>query len=455
MRQFRDSAGRRVGGFIRDRRGNFAVMFGAVVTVLAVAVGFGVDTVQLFNAKAALRAAVDAAITSTARDLTTGVIKPADANRMVNAFLSANGNGGILSANGVALDSLVVNQTAKTVEATAHVDVALFFPLFGMDKTQRVTNTSAAVYSDKNIEVAMILDVTGSMAGQKIEDLKKAAAIGVDAFLDGQNPDKPRVRVAIVPYANSVNAGKLAARSVFVETKASQRSTAPGNDDPQLVSGGQTRPDNCATERKGAYQYSDAGPDVSMVNRDLLLSGFAQQTRTSACPAAAVVPLTADVDALKTEIDHFAASGGTAGHIGIQWGWYMLSRNWSGVMAASEQPAATNRKKVAKVAILMTDGEFNLSYFDADSVGQVYNDAGKIQTRQAASKLCAAMREQGIEIFTIGFDLNEKNAKATLQDCASKAPQKVQHFYEAADGEELAKAFRKIALNVESLYLTR
>jgi hypothetical protein len=192
-----------------------------------------------------------------------------------------------------------------------------------------------------------------------------------------------------------------------------------------------------------------------MVNRDLLLSSFAQQTRTSACPAAAVVPLTADADRLKTEIGEFAASGGTAGHIGIQWGWYVLSRNWGGVMKASEQPAASDPKKVAKIAILMTDGEFNLSYFDAGSVGQVYNDAGKVQTRQAASELCSAMRDQGIEIFTIGFDLNEKNAKATLRDCASKDTPKTRHFYEAANGAELAQAFRNIALNVESLYLTR
>jgi Flp pilus assembly protein TadG len=455
MRQFQGFAGRTVGDFMHDRRGNFAVMFGAVITVLAIAVGFGVDTMQLFNAKAALGAAVDAAVTSTARDLTTGVIKPADADKTIKAFLSANGNGGILPADAIALDSLVVDQTARTVEVKAHVDVALYFPVFGIDKTRRVTNASAALYSDRKIEVAMILDVTGSMAGQKIKDLKSAAANAVDTFLGGQDPRKPRVRVAIVPYANSVNAGKLAAQSVFVETKASQRGAAPGNDDPKLASGGNSRPDNCATERKGAYQYSDAGPDVSMVNRDLLLSSFAQQTRTSACPAAVVVPLTADAGKLKTEIGGFAASGGTAGHIGIQWGWYMLSQNWGSVMSASERPAAPDPKKIAKFAILMTDGEFNLSYFDADSVGQVYNDAGKVQTREAATRLCTAMLDQGIEIFTIGFDLNEKNAKATLQACASPDTPKIKHFYQAADGKELDQAFQAIARNIETLYLTR
>ncbi|TGS86818.1 VWA domain-containing protein, partial [bacterium M00.F.Ca.ET.177.01.1.1] len=96
---------------------------------------------------------------------------------------------------------------------------------------------------------AMMLDVTGSMAGQKIKDLRAAASNAVDSFLTGQNAANPRVRVAIVPYANSVNAGPLAASTVFVETKASERKQAPGNDDPKYVSAS-TRPDSCATERK-------------------------------------------------------------------------------------------------------------------------------------------------------------------------------------------------------------
>ena len=68
----------------------FAVMFAAVVAILAAAVGFGVDTVQLFNAKTTLRAAVDAAVTSTARDLTTGIIRPEDADASVQTFIDAN-----------------------------------------------------------------------------------------------------------------------------------------------------------------------------------------------------------------------------------------------------------------------------------------------------------------------------------------------------------------------------
>lgn len=443
-----------VDGFGRNREGNLAVLFGAAVSVLALGVGFSVNISQLYNAKSSLQGVVDAAVTSTARDLTLGVIKEADANTMVQAFIDANSRAGVLRASRIVLDKLTVDKTAKTVQADVHADIGLYFPLFSTGDMRRVTASTTALYSNKTIEVAMMLDVTGSMAGQKVKDLKAAASNAVDSFLSGQDASNPRVRVAIVPYANSVNVGALAASTVFTETKLSDRKQAPGNGDPQLASA-PARPDNCATERKGAYQYTDAGPDAGMVNRDYFLTAFAQQTGTAACPAATLKPLTADAASLKNVIKGFVASGGTAGHIGVQWAWYMLSENWGGVMKASERPARMDPKKVGKYVILMTDGEFNLSYFDATGVGQVYNDAGKEQTRTAATTLCSAMRDKGIEIFTIGFDLTEKNAKSTLQACASPDTATTQHFYQAANGVELDAAFQAIVRNIDNLTVTK
>ena len=453
MRQFRGVV-RGVDDFTRNREGNFAVLFGAAVSVLALGVGFAVNISQLYNARSSLQGVVDAAVTSTARDLTLGVITEADASKMVQAFLDANSTAGILQAKQIVLDKLTVDKTANTVQADAHANVGLFFPLFSTDGMRRVTASTTALYSDKTVEVAMMLDVTGSMAGQKIKDLRTAASNAVNSFLTGQSATNPRVRVAIVPYANSVNVGSLAASTVFVETKPSERKQAPANDDPKYVSAS-TRPDNCATERKGAYQYSDAGPDVSMVNRDLYLSAFAQQTNTAACPVATVQPLTANASTLNNVIKDLVASGGTAGHIGVQWAWYMLSENWGSVMGASQRPAKMDPKKVAKYVILMTDGEFNLSYFDANGPDQVYNGAGKVQTRTAATTLCAAMRDQGIEIFTVGFALSETNAKSTLQSCASPDTGNAKHFYQAANGTELNQAFQDIVRNIDKLTVTR
>jgi Flp pilus assembly protein TadG len=442
--------------FGADRSGSFAVITGAIAAVLMLSAGYAVNIAQLYNVKAKLGHALDAAVTSTARDLTTGEIEPKDARGMVEIFLKANGDPEATLGDKFVLDTLVVDQTAKTVEATAHVDVDLYFPLFQSGDTRRVGNISAAVYSDKEIEVAMMLDVTGSMSGQKIEDLKTAAKNAVDAFLLGQDPAKPRVRVSIVPFANAVNVGALATQSVFIEQSKKDREQAKGNEDPIMASAAAAkRVDNCATERKGDYQYSDAGPEVSMVNRDLFLTRFAKDSRTRACPLASVVPLTADTATLKESIKDFVADGGTGGHIGVQWTWYMLSENWGDVMRKSERPAKPDPKKVAKYAILMTDGEFNLSYFDADSVGDVYNDRGKEPTRTAAKRLCRKMRDQGIEVFTVGFKLDNHDAKDTMSDCASSDTSSIEHYYDTSTGDELNAAFLEIARNIERLALTK
>lgn len=436
------------------------VLAGAIIAVLALAVGFGVNIVQLMNAKTMLTAAIDSAVTSTTRDLTLGNVTEAQANKSVKAFLDANSGGGVLAPGEIVLDKVTLNRSAYTLEVSAHVDVALFFPLFGLEKTRKVAQTGAAVYSFRQIEVAMILDVTGSMNdNNKIGALRTAAANAVDIIFKDQNPNRPRVRVAIVPYANSVNVGTtLAASSVFVEATAKNRGQAPGSNEPRIP-GSSNNPNGCATERKGAYQYTDDGPQASMVNRDYLLGEFVSKGNrgygTRDCPEAAMMPLTSDATALKSRIASFAASGGTAGHIGIQWGWYMLSPKWASALAQSQQPEPYDNTKVSKYAILMTDGEFNLSYFDVDSPDAVYIDNGKAATRDAAKTLCTNMKAQGIEIFTIGFDLKEPNAKETLQNCASADNGGLRHFYLASTGAELDKAFATIASNMQRLALTK
>ena len=196
----------------------------------------------------------------------------------------------------------------------------------------------------------MMLDVTGSMGGQKIKDLKTAANNAIDAFLLGQDEADPRVRVAIVPYADAVNTGSLS--NVVYAEKSYTTKEPPELDDPFAVSA-YIPPDKCATERKGTQQFTDASPTVAMVNRDY---------RLEFCPEAALKPLSANISALKNTVKSFKADGYTGGHTGIQWTWYMLSNKWKDVLPKAARPEAYDEKKVAKYAILMTDGEFNTAF---------------------------------------------------------------------------------------------
>jgi Flp pilus assembly protein TadG len=458
---------RRLRNFGQERSGSFAIMMAAVLAVLALSAGFAINIAQLYNVRSGLRQALDAAVTSTARDITTGTIKADEARAWVELFLKANGDTTFMGGDRLVLDKIVVDKTANTVEAWAYVDVDLYFPLFGVSDERRVTGESAAVYSDKKIEVAMMLDVTGSMAKQgkkdKIGDLRKAASNAVTSLLAGQDAKNPRVRVAIVPYAEAVNTGALS-DTVFVEKKGGSN-IPPAIDEAISASAG--APDTCATERKnadGSADFSDDGPYSERTYTDkkkikTYLARVNRDDRLEICPKAELIALTADSEKLLDTIEDFKAAGVTAGGIAAQWGYYMLSPNWRDAIKSAGMgsgPANHDKKKVSKVAILMTDGLFNTAFAGVKDGGTPQGSQEKKSSSYAKS-ICANMKADGIEVFTIGFDLGtgESDAKAVLKDCASPDTSATRHFHEASTGTDLDNAFKDIVRNIERLAITR
>ena len=227
---------------------------------------------------------------------------------------------------------------------------------------------------------------------------------------------------------NSVNAGAL---SVAVRDPSGNLPT-----------------DTCATERRGAEMYTDAGP-TKRVTRANELASFRP------CPTAAVMPLTKNKAALNALINTLDPYGTTAGHIGLQWGQYMLSPNWKPVLATSADPADYGAPQTDKYIIMMTDGLFNKDYHSAYSP-PAYAGISQRSGRMAMG-YCAALKANNVKVFTIGFDLDGisdagQRAEATkgLMDCATDAGS----FFKADNGKELEAAFRKIAAAVQTVRLT-
>lgn len=431
--------------FCAGRSGNFGIIGAILAPVLLLGVGYGVNIAQISLTRSNLLAALDSAVTSTARDLTTGVITEEDAPEVVTAFLMANGLKAFAQEGRLTLDSLVIDRVAGTVTAQASVDLDVAFALFGAANRQKITTESAAHYSDKQIEIAMMLDVTGSMGGQRIADLRDAAEAGVDTMLQSNRPGRERVRIALVPYADSVNVGVLS-HTVHIETDVAAN-RKPHVEPPslpvaQLVS--RTTGNTCATEREGTEQFTDAGPGKRMVNQDY---------RLAFCPPVPLTPLTYDAARLRSSIRSLNSyrNGFTGGPVGIQWAWYLLSSTWASVLAPEHQPRVFDAREVSKYAILMTDGEFNVAFAGVE--GKNYKNQ-ESRARTHAQRLCDEMKKKNIEIFTIGFRLNN-TAKKLMRYCATTETGGTKYYHEASTGEELKDAFLAIARNIEKLALTR
>ncbi|WP_312891363.1 VWA domain-containing protein [Mesorhizobium silamurunense] len=227
--------------------------------------------------------------------------------------------------------------------------------------------------------------------------------------------------------------------------------------------------DKCATERKDKDGYADASPDGPSTSRwdnngREYLAKVNRDDHMKNCPAPALIPLTADEDKLLDTIDDFSAAGVTAGGIAAQWGYYMLSPSWRSTISNAglgAGPANFDKRKVAKVAILMTDGQFNTAF--AGARGAPKSENGGQMSRGNAESICDNMKRDGIEIFTIGFDLNDPDmtsterdqAKSVLRDCSSTDTSSLKHYYEAATGTELQQAFDDIVENIERITVAK
>jgi len=452
--------GRAARRFGRDRRGNYGMMMAVLAPMLLLGAGFGINIAQLSTARSNLLAALDSAVTSTARDITTGVIKEEDARTNLEAFLFANGERSFSKLDKLKLDSVVLDRHRKTVEAKASVTVSVAFPLFGAANVQTITTESAARYSDRQIEVAMVLDVTGSMKNSKITNLKTAAKSAVEVLLSGNKHSADRVRIAIVPYAEAVNVGaKLVTSAVFYETKTGPWLPPPGWSPPA------SRKDNCATERRatdGSPDFSDDAPSALRTNDEgqQYRARINRDWRIGSCPSASLIPLSSNKSQIDKAIDGFKANGWTGGGIAAQWGYYMLSPKWRDTISGAglgSGPADYDPEKIGKIAILMTDGEFNTAFAGVPLEEKPQSEQTALASANAKS-LCEAMKKDGIEIFTIGFALpknEEDTAWDVLRNCASPDTHLTKHFYSAATGDDLKKAFLEIARNIEQLALTK
>ncbi len=212
----------------------------------------------------------------------------------------------------------------------------------------------------------------------------------------------------------------------------------------------------CVSERTGSYAYTEDPPSTAHVGWNYPPSG-------NPCLANAIEPLTSDKTVLHADINALTATGSTGGQVGIDWAWYMLSPQWSYLFPTANQASPYDTNDLYKIAVIMTDGELNSPYCsgviaqDATSGSGSTSDhincnATNGDSYSQGEAMCDAMKAAGIEIYTIGFEVDDyPNGKALMQYCATDAS----HFYNSENGADLQAAFQAIAQNVKALYVSK
>lgn len=186
------------------------MLFALTMPILVMITMGGVDINRASTVRVNLQDALDAATLAAARsvavsdaDLTDIGLKSLRANLANYPNIDLAGATFTLNADHVVIANATVN--VKTLVAN------IVLPPYGklLDDTLPVRAHSEVNRSSKNIEVGLVLDITGSMAGQRIADLKTAAEQLVDIVVQPvQTPYY--TRMAIIPYSIGVNVGSYA-----------------------------------------------------------------------------------------------------------------------------------------------------------------------------------------------------------------------------------------------------
>ncbi|MGE3832640.1 MAG: pilus assembly protein TadG-related protein, partial [Parvibaculaceae bacterium] len=282
--------------FNRDMRGNVAMMFGLAVVPLMIGAGIAVDYARSSQGESQLQAAVDTAALAVASseeaDLTglTGAALAArkqELQKLAESYVTSNYQASGGDPNDIDVTINVENGVIK-VDAKFKMDTTLM-NVVGIDKVDLGAHAEVNMEEGAiaGVELAMVMDTTGSMAdNNKLRDAKLAAKDLVDIIF-GDQDENTNVKMGIVPFSTAVNVGTnnkaaawldttgKAAYSKLNFTSTTYHNMKAWND---LKSTPWT---GCVEARKGSYDTDDTAPSVG--TPDTLFTPYfapAEPTRT-------------------------------------------------------------------------------------------------------------------------------------------------------------------------------
>ncbi|WP_165842815.1 TadE/TadG family type IV pilus assembly protein [Phenylobacterium deserti] len=192
---FRRRASRLVSRFGADQRGGTAVTLAISLAVLA-PVSLGVlDVYVTSQQKGKLQDALDSATLAAAR---SPAQTDAEIDQIGDAALAAN----LALIPGAELIGSTFDLEGNKVISYANVRL----PKIGPTPGDGVLRVDSEAQRAGQIEVALVLDNTGSMAGTKLTNLKNAANSLVDKLVDAsrRSTNSDPLRISLVPFSSTV-----------------------------------------------------------------------------------------------------------------------------------------------------------------------------------------------------------------------------------------------------------
>ncbi len=398
-----------LGRFRRNIDATVAIVFALSAVPILTMVGVSIDYAMAVRDRATIQEAFDAAALAGSKATVRG---EAAARQEALDLVAANLPQRLRNVT----PEIIINGATMTVRtASPHLTQTGLLRLIGVSDIG-VTAASVATAAVSDLDVALVLDNTGSMAGQKLTELKAATRAMLQDLQAMANP-MVRVRVGIVPFDTQVRIQTAAISPAHVDFAALPVGVRPPT--PVAWPG-------CMADREQPNDTRDVAPFAG--NAQTLYP--ASQT----CGLAPIMPLTSDWTQLNSHVDLMRASGNTNLTIGVVWGMHVLSPGQPLIEGAAVRPDRT----LVRAMVVLTDGD------NTQNRWTYSRSAIDARSRQA----CTNARDAGLRVYTVRvLDGSEQ----LLRDCASSP----ELYYNITNASQLTGVFRSIASDLGQLRISR
>ena len=454
-----------------DKSGNVAMLTGLTILPIMIMVGGSIDVSRATSAKQSLQVVLDNAVLAA-----TNLTSEEDPKELIENFVNANMASG--SAEDLKLDVVVesyVNGRRITADAKLPVDTTLL-NLIGRSKID-VGVRSVGSQFVINTEIALALDISSSMRGSRVTNMKLAVEEFLEDVLDEDTKDY--TSISIVPFGGTVNLGDLFDRYVVDQASANVDPSKSDyeNSNEALGKFRFTEGDRCIENDDSDYDLED----IPLNSRSQVPHFWKWNNFNPWCPTSnsSVFLNSNDKTALIEHVRNMNLSDGTGMEVGALWAAKALSPALRGDIGGDfpQRPFDFDSTVTNKVMIVMADGGItsqlrpddysfynthtnrtnksnygngsgnngnNKNQWTAVSKGNINNGTNRTAGRYA--EICDAAKENGITIFTIGYQISNQGHENLLKSCATN-----DSYHYDVESLDISSAFASIASALDEL----
>ncbi|WP_038972431.1 TadE/TadG family type IV pilus assembly protein [Bradyrhizobium genomosp. III] len=443
--------GRLCARFATAEQGNIAVIFAIALVPVLSFVGAAIDYSRAAQARASMQSALDSTALMLSRDLSSGTITTSQISSKAQSYFNA------LFTNTTTLPSVTVGATytastsiGSTIQLTGTGTYTTSFMKIAGFPTLGIDTTSTSAWGLTRMRVALVLDVTGSMADDgKMPAMQTAAKNLVDQLstLAKTNGD---VYISVVPFSKDVNVGSSNYDKSWIDWSDWEAVNGSCSDNwykqqSSCVSAGKTwTPKNhnkwtgCVTDRDQDYDTKNTAPVSSNSSTLFPAEQYSYCNSSNSAYIQPIMPLSYDWSALKTLIGNLVPTGNTNQGIGLAWGWMTLSTG-----DPMNAPAKDTNYTYKDAIVLLSDG--------MNTQNRWYSDSSQIDARE--KKLCdnAKAQPNNITIYTVQVNTGSDPTSSVLQYCASSSDK----FYLVTSASQTVSVFKDIGTSLSKLRVAR